>query len=87
VFRIEMTIMMIPYENPDDYVSGFDNHTCKFHEIAPGEPYAGCTCVGTYYRRKATPEEREANIKTRLEREARRAEAFKAIGVFGNCIN
>jgi len=79
--------MMIPYENPDDYVSGFEHTPCSFHKIAPGEPYAGCTCSGKYYRRKATPEERQVNIKARHERESRRIEAFKAIGVFGNCIN
>jgi hypothetical protein len=79
--------MMMPYENPDDYVSGFDYHPCPFHKIAPGESYPGCTCSGTYYRRKATPEEREANVKARREREARKVEALKAVGILGNCIN
>lgn len=74
--------MMIPYENPDDYVSVFEHEACPFHKIAPGEPYPGCTCFGSYYRRKATPEERQANIKAREERDKRRAEAYRAIGVF-----
>lgn len=74
--------MMMPYENPDDYVSVFEHEPCPFHKIAPGEPYAGCTCFGSYYRRMATPEEREANIKAREERGKRLAEAMREIGVF-----
>ena len=74
--------MMIPYENPDDFVSVFEHNPCPFHKIAPGESYAGCTCQGAYYRRPATPEEREQNIKAREERGKRRAGAYQAIGLF-----
>jgi hypothetical protein len=70
----------MPYQDPDDYVSFFDQHTCRFHEIAPGEPYAGCTCSTDWGQRKATPEEREANRKSRLEREERRARTYRAVG-------
>jgi len=73
--------MMIPYQNPDDYVSVFEHDPCTFHKIAPGEPYSGCTCVGKYFTRRATPAEREANIKARHEREALRAKAMRAVGL------
>jgi hypothetical protein len=75
--------MMMPYEDPNDWVSVFENYPCPFHKIAPGESYPGCTCSAKYFRRKATPEEREANIKSANERAERRAEAMRAIGVFG----
>lgn len=74
--------MIMPYENPDDYVSVFDHKPCPFHKIAPGESYAGCTCQGSYYRRKATSEEREANIKAREARAERKAKAMQSIGIF-----
>lgn len=74
--------MLMPYENPDDYVSEFEHNPCPFHKIAPGEPYAGCTCAGKYFRRPATPKEKADNIKAREKREERRAEAIRAIGIF-----
>jgi hypothetical protein len=73
--------MILNNYDPDGMVSFFENHLCPFHKVAPGEPYAGCTCSGVYGTRKATPEEREQNKIAREERQKRRAEAFKAIGV------
>lgn len=76
--------MLMSYENPDDYVSEFTQHACQFHQIAPGESFAGCTCSATYARRKATPEERESNIKAREAREARKGEAYRSLGLPGS---
>ena len=78
----DLTLMMIPYENPDDWVSVSEHHPCPFHKIAPGESYPGCTCSGSFGRRKATPEEREANIKAREAAGKRRSEAYRAVGIF-----
>jgi len=73
--------MMTPYESPDDFVSVFEHKPCAYHKIAPGEPYTGCTCQGSYFRRKATPEEKEQNIKAREARQKRIAEANRAVGM------
>jgi hypothetical protein len=73
--------MMMPYQDPVDFVSVSEHRPCAFHKIAPGEPYAGCTCMGSFGQRRATPEEREANIKARDERNKRRAEAYRAVGM------
>lgn len=74
--------MQIPYENPDDYISEFEHKPCQFHKIAPGAPWAGCTCSGKYIRRKATPEEREQNIRVREARQEQIARAYRAVGTF-----
>ena len=75
--------MILNYYDPDGMVAEWRNHICPFHKIAPGEPYAGCTCSATYSTRKATPEEREQNRKAREARDAKRAEAYRLTGMFG----
>ncbi len=60
--------MIINYD-PDGYVTETSHTTCPFHKKNPGVPYAGCGCTGSYSRRRATPEERQANKLRRLSKE------------------
>ena len=63
---------MLIHHNPDDYISEFTKHTCEHHKRMPWDTaWPGCTCSAGYGQRRATPEERAANVKAR-EQEAER---------------
>lgn len=65
--------MIIPYENPDDFVVEVKEHRCEHHKRQPWDRnWAGCTCSSSYGKRRATPEEKVENIRRRQEEEARR---------------
>lgn len=55
--------------NPDNYTTEVIERKCPFHQNFPSEHWSGCTCSAAFLQRKATPEEREAKIKARLEKE------------------
>ena len=48
--------MLIPYD-PDEYETVSEYHPCAFHREHPKKPFAGCTCSGSFYRRRRSPEE------------------------------
>ena len=64
--------MLINYD-PDDYVVEVHQQRCEHHKRQPWDvAWAGCTCSSGISTRRATPEERAANIKRREEEERRR---------------
>lgn len=60
--------MQIHYD-PDEFELVFSHSTCAFHEINPGEPFAGCTCSGGYTQRRREASE-VAAIKAKRQRTA-----------------
>jgi hypothetical protein len=63
---------MLSLHDPDDYVTETKSHTCEFHKRTPWEQSAGCTCSFSMGQRRATPEEKQENIRRRLAEEERR---------------
>lgn len=64
---------MMLHHDPDEFVSVHESHTCEHHKRQPWDhSYPGCTCSGSYYQRRATPEERAENKRNRLAEEERR---------------
>lgn len=48
--------MLIHYD-PDEFKTVSERRTCAFHEINPGESYAGCTCSYSCSSVRREPEE------------------------------
>lgn len=64
--------MMIIYDE-DEWVFDYCSHMCEHHKRQPwDDSYPGCTCSGGMWQRRATPEEKIANIKRRDEENERR---------------
>ena len=69
--------MLIPYD-PDGEVTEIKTHTCEYHKRQPWDRgWPGCTCSSGYGVRKATPEERAANVKRREEEQKRREQHMR----------
>lgn len=71
--------MRMPYD-PDGTVVEAGSKQCPFHQKYPEFDYSGCTCSGSWGLRKASPAERAANKKRRLEKETREAQARREFG-------
>ena len=70
---------MLAHHDPDDWVVVIESHTCEHHKRQPWDVgWPGCTCGGSYGMRRATPEEREENIRKRKAEEQRRREHIDA---------
>jgi hypothetical protein len=39
---------MLYVHDPDNYRTEIKSHTCGFHRLHPGEPYAGCACSTSF---------------------------------------
>ena len=65
---------MLMLHDPMDWVTVIEQRTCEHHKRQPWDTsWPGCTCSTSYSQRRATPEERAANIKARdAENERRR---------------
>lgn len=64
---------MLIYHDPDDWVTEVKQERCEYHKRQPWDvAWPGCTCSVSYSQRRATPEERAANIKWREAEEERR---------------
>ncbi len=71
--------MLLPYEDPVDFVVEIDRRICEHHKRDPWDAaWPGCACSTSYSRRRATPEERAANIKAREEEQERRRKHIEA---------
>lgn len=60
---------MLVHYDPDNYEYVMTAHTCAFHEVNPGVPYAGCTCSASGGQKLRSSEEIFA-IKARKREEA-----------------
>lgn len=70
--------MLIPTENPDDFVTEVKTERCEYHKRQPwAVAWAGCTCSSGISRRRATPEERALNVQRREEEERRREQHMR----------
>lgn len=64
---------MLIQHDPDDYIVEVTQHRCEHHKRQPWDvAWPGCTCSSGVTQRRATPEERAANIKAREEERRRR---------------
>ena len=64
---------MLIEHNPDDFVTEIKERRCEHHKRQPWDVgWPGCTCSASYGQRRATPEERAANIKAREDEAERR---------------
>ena len=59
---------MLLHYDPDEYESVVTHHTCRYHQMYPGRPYAGCTCSSSYSSRRRTPED-VARVKAERRRQ------------------
>ena len=53
---------MIMHFDTIGQVPHFETTTCEYHKAHPGKAYAGCCCSMSVGWRKATPDERRANL-------------------------
>jgi hypothetical protein len=58
---------MLIHHDPDEWTSKSEQHTCSYHRLHPGKPYAGCTCSGSWSSVRRAPEE-VAAIKAERQR-------------------
>lgn len=66
-------MMLIEQEPRENYVIEVINTVCEHHKRMPWDTaFPGCTCGGGYSLRRATPQEREENIKRQEEEQKRR---------------
>ncbi len=54
--------MHVQLPDPDEFEPAIVHHTCAFHKLNPGAPWAGCTC-STSFSQKRRPAEEVAKIK------------------------
>ena len=68
--------------DPDMYETVSDRHTCAYHKLHPGAPWAGCTCSASFSQRLRPRDEylalRDKRIRDEEDRVLAQAEAIKA---------
>lgn len=73
---------MLVHYDPDEHKTVTSSHTCGFHLVNPGKPYAGCTCSSSYSSVRRSSDEIAAIKAERQRREEdqilAKAEAIKA---------
>ena len=70
------------FYDPDMYENVFERHTCAYHGLHPGAPYAGCACSASWSQRLRPRDEYEAirdrKIREEEDRILAQAERIKA---------
>lgn len=59
---------MLILHDPDEWEAVSSQHTCVFHQMFPGEAFAGCTCSVGYGQRRRDPAE-VSKIKAEKQRQ------------------